>query len=184
MGKSRPDAALEARLSVIENDVALSARPAFVHQLHPVTRNADGSLSIGPLTVQSRRLAETLDGCDCAFLFAATLGTGVDALLRRYGATSAADLLIAQAAATALIENVCDDCEAEMRRNPSIAGKKLRARFSPGYGDLPLAAQRPLLAILDATRRIGISLTSADQMVPSKSVTAIVGIASERPLNS
>lgn len=182
MGKGDLDAALDARIATIENQVASIARPAFIHQLLAVAHHANGNLAIGPLSVQSRRLADVLAGCDRAFIFAATLGTGVDALLRRYGATSAADLLIAQAAATALIEDLCDDCEAEIRREPSIG--LLRARFSPGYGDLPLAAQRPLLAILDATRRIGISLTSADQMVPSKSVTAIVGVASERPLNS
>lgn len=180
MGKGDLDAALDARIATIENQVASIARPAFIHQLLAVAHHANGNLAIGPLSVQSRRLADVLAGCDRAFLFAATLGTGVDALLRRYGATSATDLLIAQAAATALIENVCDECEAEMRCDPSVSGKKLRARFSPGYGDLPLAVQRPLLAILDATRRIGISLTSTDQMVPVKSVSAIVGVASER----
>ncbi len=52
----------------------------------------------------------------------------------------------------------------------------LRFRFSPGYGDLPLAFQRQLLDALQADRRIGIGLTDTLLMTPSKSVSAIIGI--------
>ena len=59
-----------------------------------------------------------------------------------------------------------------------IPGKTLAARFSPGYGDLPLEFQREIFRALDVPRRIGVSLGSSCLMSPSKSVTAIVGIKS------
>ena len=55
-------------------------------------------------------------------------------------------------------------------------GETLVRRYSPGYGDLPLAAQRDLLGFLDAPRTVGVALTDALLMVPSKSVSALIGV--------
>ncbi|MCR5275107.1 MAG: Vitamin B12 dependent methionine synthase activation subunit, partial [Clostridiales bacterium] len=48
--------------------------------------------------------------------------------------------------------------------------------FSPGYGDLPIEVQKEFLPLLDAERRLGITLSDSYLMSPSKSVTAIIGI--------
>ena len=50
-------------------------------------------------------------------------------------------------------------------------------RFSPGYGDAPLSASEDLIALLDATRRIGLSMTRSYMMTPIKSITALIGIS-------
>jgi len=48
-------------------------------------------------------------------------------------------------------------------------------RYSPGYPSWPdLSDQRKLWALLDPERAIGVALTSADQMVPEQSTSAIV----------
>ncbi|NLC44698.1 MAG: Vitamin B12 dependent methionine synthase activation subunit, partial [Clostridiales bacterium] len=57
-----------------------------------------------------------------------------------------------------------------------FTGSFLRPRFSPGYGDLPLEIQGPLLESLDAKQLIGVTLTNAYLMLPQKSVSAFVGI--------
>ncbi len=108
------------------------------------------------------------------YYLVATLGTEVDALLRRYGQVAPADLVMAQAVATALIETYCDQCEAEIGRE--VPEMTLLPRVSPGYGDIPLERQRDLLARVDATRRLGVTLTEVLLMVPSKSVSAIIGL--------
>ncbi len=51
-----------------------------------------------------------------------------------------------------------------------------RPRFSPGYGDLPLALQPDLLHFLNAQRWVGITVGKTLLMSPMKSVTAIMGI--------
>ena len=58
----------------------------------------------------------------------------------------------------------------------SGTGMSLRPRFSPGYGDLPLAVQREFMTLLDCAHLIGINLNESLLMSPSKSVTAIIGI--------
>ena len=175
-GGVRPEASLASRLDELEGEVLKAARPAAYWRLEPVVRKADGAYAVGPLGLTSGDLARELEGCAHAFLFVATLGTGVDALLRRCSVTSAADALLVQGLSTSLIESWCDDCGRRMLDEVKAADETLRRRFSPGYGDLPLEVQRPLLAALDATRRVGVSLTDGLLMVPSKSVSAIVGV--------
>lgn len=180
MGGVEPDAPLARRLARVEDDVRAACRPAAYWRLETVAAGEEtGDLVFGPLAVRSRDLARVLAGCRHAFLFCATLGAGVDALLRRYSQTSGADALMAQAAATAAIEGWCDACAEKLLAEPAVAGERLRMRFSPGYGDLPLAVQRPLLQILDSARRAGIVLTETCLMIPSKSVSAIIGVGPE-----
>ena len=81
-----------------------------------------------------------------------------------------------QAVSTALIETFCAECQEKMLQEPAVCGESLRMRFSPGYGDLSLEVQKPLLTALDSSRRAGITLLDSLLMVPSKSVSAIIGV--------
>jgi cobalamin-dependent methionine synthase I len=81
--------------------------------------------------------------------------------------------LMLDAVATAMIEENCDHLEEDIREN--MRGYTLTMRFSPGYGDLPLALQPQILAALDAARRIGVTCGPALIMTPMKTVTAIIG---------
>ena len=127
----------------------------------------------GILPLHSRDLCRHLEGCDRAILLGATLGVGVDRLIARYQHLSSVQALAADAAASALIEAVCDACCAELQKKE---GRLLTARFSPGYGDLALNTQFKLFALLDCARQIGLTLTDACMMTPTKSVSAIVGV--------
>ena len=53
----------------------------------------------------------------------------------------------------------------------------LTDRFSPGYGDFPLAQQAEIFRVLDISRRIGVTLTDSGLMVPQKTVTAVLGLS-------
>ena len=127
----------------------------------------------------SKKLAHHLEGCHAAYLVCGTLGTGFDALLRRVSVKSAADALVLQAAGTAAIEEWMDAVEDEIRRELAL-GETLVSRYSPGYGDFPLEAQRELLGLLDAPRAIGVALTDTLLMAPSKSVSAVIGVKLEK----
>ena len=52
----------------------------------------------------------------------------------------------------------------------------LTHRFSPGYGDLSMNVTEDIITILNATKRIGLSVTRSLMMSPVKSVTAIAGL--------
>ena len=51
--------------------------------------------------------------------------------------------------------------------------------FMADGGDLPITVQPDLLKILDAEKRLGITLNASYMMSPSKSVTAVIGIVKE-----
>lgn len=139
----------------------------------PIVRQGE-TLSLGFGAVTSRSLSRHLANCDTALVFAATLGTGVDRLLLRYAETVPSRSVMLDALATAAIESWCDLLQTEL-------SLPHRPRFSAGYGDFDLAFQRPLLDFLDTSRRIGIALTEALLMTPTKSVSAIVGIERTTP---
>lgn len=176
IGGTDPGPVLDARIDAVSKAVLAVARPRAAWRLEPVAFAADGSYTVGPLQLMSRDLARHLAGCRHAYLFCATLGAEVDALVRRYSQTSPADALIAQAVGAAAIEDYCDACEVELLAEPACAGERLHLRYAPGYGDLPLTVQRELLMVLDATRRAGIVLTDSLLMIPSKSISAIIGV--------
>ena len=109
------------------------------------------------------------------YLACGTLGAGFDAFHRRVSAVSGADALVVQAIGAAMIESWMDGVEDAIRAELE-QGETLVPRYSPGYGDFPLTAQKTILALLDAPRSIGVSLTSSLMMVPSKSVSAVIGV--------
>ena len=180
--RGEPDAALRARLADAASRVRAAASPAWAARLLPLRAEGDALDFGGALSLRSRHLAHNLRGCDRAFLFVATLGAGVDRLVR--GAEAAgrmADAALLQAVAGELADAWCDDVVAELARDPAVAGCALRHRFSPGYGDVPLSIQPAFLAAVDAARRLGVSLTAGNLMVPTKSVSAFVGVGTADP---
>lgn len=75
------------------------------------------------------------------------------------------------------MEACCDQCQRSLEENLQAEHLFLRPRFSPGYGDLPLAIQGRFLDTIEATKRAGIYLSEGDIMLPEKSVTAIMGVS-------
>ncbi len=165
MGREVPTGALAARVERLRDEVFAAMRPKRIWRRMEL-----------PFYPQSRKLASHLAGCREAYLVCGTLGPGVDGLQRRKAVNSAADAFIVQAVGAAAIEKWMDAVEAEIQGELK-AGEQLRARYSPGYGDFPLSAEREILRLLDAPRTVGVSLTDTLLMVPSKSVSALIGVS-------
>lgn len=131
----------------------------------------DNICSFGRIAASSQDLANRLDGCHSAFLFAVTTGFAVDRLIAKNTALSAAKGFITDGLASAAAEAAADVVDIRLR------GENAKpARFSPGYGDLALSTQREVLDLLDAQRQIGITLNRSLLMTPAKSITAFAGI--------
>ena len=127
----------------------------------------------GLFSVESGDLAKNLDGAEKVILFSATLGLSLDRLIAKYSRLSPSRALMLQAIGTERIEALCDTF---LEDAPKELGDCLRPRFSAGYGDLPLSAQRDIFKALDCERQIGVFLNESLIMSPSKSVTAFVGV--------
>lgn len=125
--------------------------------------------------LQGNDIRALLADCREYVLLAATIGSAIENAIRRAQVRGLTRALILDCCGSTAIEAVCDAAEEEIRT--TLGAAYLTDRFSPGYGDLPLAVQPHFLAALDAERRIGLTLTPSGIMTPRKSVTAILGIA-------
>lgn len=137
----------------------------------------EDSIDLGFMISNSRDLRKNLSGCSKVVLFAATVGIEVDRLIARYAALSPTKSLIFDAIGAERIESLCDTFNKEIASLSAAIGKRSRPRFSAGYGDFPIEAQREIFAALACSSKIGLSLGSNLLMSPSKSVTAIIGIS-------
>ena len=122
-------------------------------------------------------------GEDEVFFLCGTIGSEFDTWQRRLAALSAADAMLSQRIGLDAVEKVMDELESKLRDEVAAEGLRLLPRRSPGYGDLPLSLSRRIIAELDAARRIGVSITASDLLVPSKSVTAICRISKSHVAN-
>lgn len=141
----------------------------------PVDMSQENTCGFGFMTIPSRNLYRNLEGCNEAFVMAMTAGMNVDRELNRLKIISQAEYFITDGIASAAIDSFADYAVRKMRgslKNPP--------RFSPGYGDLSLSFQIPLLERLNAHSLLGITLDSAYLMTPMKSITAIMGIRNEK----
>ena len=163
---------MEKALSLING--ALSFRVGFV--VVPLTWDEEG-FPVFPFEHRSEKLKKNLEGCDKAVLFAATIGSGIDRLIRRFEKADPKMGLLLQGLGAERVESLCDAFNDEVKEICSENGRETRMRYSPGYGDLPIEVQKVFLPLLDAERRLGITLSDSCLMAPSKSVTAIIGIA-------
>ena len=137
-----------------------------------------GILRIEGMDIQSGALEKNLRGCSEVCLMAATIGFAPDRLAARASAAGQVSrAVMIQAAGAALIEAWCDQVNGIIRQEAAARGKYLRPRFSPGYGDFSLQHQEALFRILDVQKRIGVTLTEHLLMMPSKSVTALIGLS-------
>ena len=164
-------ALVDSACKKIEN----AAAPKTLYRIFDVSAK-NGAVKLGGVAFESKKLCENLKGCKKAVLFGATLGTAVDREINKASSTDVALAMAEQAAAAAKIEEVCDGLEASIK---ATLGVSLRQRFSPGYYDLKIEEQKKVFALLELTKRTGITLTDTFEMLPTKSVTAFIGIEDE-----
>ena len=135
------------------------------------------TVDLGFSSFNSKGLCRNLEGCEEAIVFAATIGINMDRAVARYSRLSPVKGIMMQAIGAERIESLCDAFNAEVESWANGEEKRLRPRFSPGYGDFPLEAQKDIFKTLDCARKIGLTLTDSLLMSPTKSVTAIIGIS-------
>ena len=153
-------------------------RPRIAWGRFPVSVSRDG-VRVAGAGIASADLARLLARSQECYLLAVTLGPDVD---RHISLAQQRDMLegvTLDACASVRADVLCDEAEGEIAAALG-EGEFLTRRFSPGYGDAPLSASADIIQLLDATRRIGLSMTRSHMLTPIKSITAIAGITRER----
>lgn len=161
-------ALVDEAMDTIENSVT----PKTIYRIFDCDV-LDDAVVINGVRFDSKRLAQNMHGCKRVVVFGATLGVECDRLIKIASATNVAMAIALQATAASKIEEVCDSLEDTIKMEHNVS---LRQRYSPGYFDLDITAQREFFELIDITKRIGLTLTDTCEMVPTKSVTAFIGI--------
>ena len=167
-------------LAVVECRDSGVSKPPYeptdqVVSIRPSDYSTTVTLRFADVTLQSRDLGRNLAGCSQVALLAATIGPQVDALIRRHSSLGPVYASILQATGAMFIEELVDLVNSEIKKIAAAQGLKTKARYSPGYGDVPLQVQKDFFRLLPCTR-IGLTLMDTLIMAPEKSVTAFVGL--------
>lgn len=160
----------DAQIDSAIAEVIECARPRTVHRVFDLFEK-DGFPAVdAAIDLRFADLRKLLTDCGSCLLVAGTLGIEIDRRLKYFAGFDMTRYVIMDAAASAYIEEICDSLQG------ALPFQQMTFRFAPGYGDVPLTMQKQLLNVLDAGRRIGLTLTSTLLMTPTKSITGIVGI--------
>lgn len=153
------------------------ATPRTVSQIFSLQKGEEIALVGTNLVLAGGDITKLLVDCHHCILLAVTLGQGVDNLLRRLQITNLARSVVADVCASSMVEDLCNQLDSQLREEWRGKGKFFTDRFSPGYGDLPLATQHRLCDVLGTQKKLGLAVTGAGIMIPRKSITAVIGIA-------
>ena len=181
-GGNTPDPEVAAEAELCLTRLLEETEPKTVWRRFPLELEGGDIVRVEGMEIRSGALHRNLKDCKEVILMAATLGMAPDRMAARaQAAGKMSRAVMLQAAAAALIEEVCDELNEQLRLEAAGEGKTLRPRFSPGYGDFRLEHQTDLFRILEVQKRIGVTLTEHLLMMPSKSVTAVIGISDTAP---
>lgn len=170
------DSNIYTLLDECEAMVLSAARPVYIYRVFPI-KFTDKGIRVGnsELYLTGEQTAKHFENCNRVVIMCATVGAGVDALLRRLQIADMAKAIAADAMAGVAVEQLCNRAEEEIFAEVSC--KSRTWRYSPGYGDLPLETQKKLIEVMDAPRKLGLCLNDSLLMTPIKSVTAIIGLS-------
>ena len=155
---------LQAQMDLAEQQLLEAAVPKAIYRI----------MNKSDIKREGISIEKHLEGCDQVAVMGATLGMGVDDLIRRTQVRDMAMAVILDCGASLMIEEVCDIFQ---RQIDAETEGYLTSRFSPGYGDYPLEYQQLIVRYIDGQRKIGLNVTGNSLMVPRKSVTALLGIS-------
>ena len=176
LGVPQPTQELRRDAERLADELSGAIQPRYVYRVFGLEHRPDCVRLQGAdvdLTGSSAR--NMLAGCEQVALLACTLGARFDAGLLALQARDMAKAVIYDSLGSAFVEAGCDEAERDI--SGRFPGLYLTDRFSPGYGDLPLALQPHMCAALDAGRRLGLTVSQSLLMNPVKSVTAVIGLS-------
>ena len=175
---------IEGIVAGVERDFA----PQGVRRVFPVdasSLDASGQPCIrlegSEVVLSGRDVYRHLKDADWCALMAVTLGSACERRLRVLSSQRPSEAVVFDAACSAYAEAAIGCMDADVREAAGGLSLSANWRFSCGYGDCPLDAQPSIVASLDATRRIGLTVLPSNLLLPSKSVTAMVGLFRGRP---
>ena len=158
-------------------------QPQGVYQKFKITstenEKSENIIKFADVSIQSKDLSKNLSNCESVIIFAITIGSGADLLIKKYSKINPALAAILQATGSMFVESYAEKINELIKIEAKQIGYKTHPRFSPGYGDLSLSTQNIFFRLLNCTQKIGLTLMDSFIMAPEKSITAFIGLEKE-----
>ena len=166
-GGQTPDDAFMALMKDCEKTVLAQARPRYVYRIFDIRECEEGVCAEGTdFILRGNSIKKHLKGCEKAAFFAATISDGIDRQLRIAQVSDITKAFVMDSLASVAVEQVCDKFEQILKEQ------------TQGYY-LPIEQQKDFVALLNAPKQIGLSVSSSFMLIPTKSVTAVIGLSKE-----
>ena len=124
--------------------------------------------------ILGQQMADMLKDCEECLLIGCTLGIGMERKTKFYAKINMTKSTVLDAVASAYLEEYCDEYEQTL----GFGNRTYRA--CPGYGDFPLEFNRRIAILLDISKKIGVTITSNNLLIPQKSMLGLIGIGSDK----
>lgn len=151
------------------------AIPHYVYKEFDLQFLSETKMSFADVVLDSKSLSLNLKNCRKVVLVAMTIGSEVDALIRRWQYMDSTKAVILQACGAAFAENYMEQFNSNLKEEYLSKGFKCHPRFSPGFGDVPLEVQKIFFKLLPCDK-ICLTLMDSLIMAPEKSITAFIGV--------
>lgn len=151
--------------------------PMFTYMISDIEDTPSGLHLAGTsITLTGQDIYNHLNGAKKCITLACTLGMRFETELLKLQAKSLTQSVIFDSVGTAFIEEVADRAEETLLLPFKKEGYFSKFRYSPGYGDLPIELQSSIINSLQCQKKIGLTVTDTNILIPRKSVTAFIGI--------
>jgi len=184
----KPDIAIERLIDECEEKVIAHAKPRYVYKVCDIDSSESGiqinqgiTLAGTKLVLSGKSIQNHLKDCNAAVLMAVTVSDSIDKLIRVMQIEDMAKAVIVDSLSSVAVEQVCDYVEQIIKE--AYPKKYQTFRFGIGYGDLSIMLQKDFLMALNAQRQIGLNVNASSMLVPTKSVTAVIGL-SDMPIET
>lgn len=132
------------------------------------------------VTLVGESIRRHFTGATEGIFSAFTLGVAFDKKVRELSLTRPSESVALNALGSAYAERKADELLKAVREEKETEGFTTNFRFCPGYGDLPITANREIAAALSATKKIGLTVTEAGLLQPIKSIVGVTACIPKR----
>lgn len=172
LGIHRNEKAIESARSLWDEARAL----AQVHTWERRISLEDFSKTFYPFVQASIAVTKLLECAVDVYLFAASIGDDLENRAKKYLADKKAfNGFILDRMGSYLVEQEIRKMDLNMERSAGLSGYSVTRRYSPGYQDFSIDAQK-VFAELIGTAIPDLRLLDSGMIVPEKTVTALKGV--------
>ncbi|MBE7053767.1 MAG: methionine synthase [Ruminococcaceae bacterium] len=179
-----PDEKTSLEIDRCINEIASLKSAKYTYSVFDIEQKDDNIKLCGTnLILNSNDIKNHLKSSKKVAVLCVTLGSQVDFLINKYNKTNLSYAVLFDACATAFAEDVCDMAQKEISKIAKDEGFKITPRFSPGYGDFDIKIQSEIVKIANAQKLINLTVTKESVMIPTKSVTSLIGFSTENTVS-